>query len=151
MTTSKTKKFFATAAVGGTLLAGSLGASWILPSAVANAAPATASPATVKQALAKHPALRHFGRVEFRVAAKTIGVKPTDLRADLKSGQSIAEVANSKGVPVDSVVNAIVTDSTAKINDAVSHGHLSQTRATKIEGELPQWVTTLVNAHLGSL
>ena len=40
MTTSKTKKFLASAAVGGTLLAGSLGVSWIAPSAVANAAPA---------------------------------------------------------------------------------------------------------------
>ena len=78
-------------------------------------------------------------------------MKPTELRADLKAGQSVADVANTKGVPVDNVVNAIVTDSTAKINNAVSHGLLSQDRATKIEARLPQWVTTLVNAHRGAM
>jgi hypothetical protein len=81
------------------------------------------------------------------VAADTIGVKPVDLRADVKGGQSVADVATAKSVSVDTVVNAVVNDATAKIDQAVANGKLSQDRATKIEAKLPAIVTKAVNAH----
>ena len=46
-----------------------------------------------------------------------------------------------------SVVDAVVKDSTAKIDQAVAAGKLTQARATTIEAKLPARVTKVVDAH----
>jgi len=104
---------------------------------------ATSAPA----AKTTHPKLRRLRHHEFVVAANTIGVKPAELRSDLKAGQSVADVATAKGVSVDTVVNAVVKDTSAKIDQAVSNGKLTQARADAFKAKLPALVTKLVNAH----
>ena len=144
MTLSRTKKFVATATIGAGLLAGSLGVAAMVPG-VANAATPTTS--TAPAAKTAHPKLRHLRHHEFKVAADTIGVKPAELRSDIKGGQSVADVASAKGVSVDTVVNALVNDASAKIDQAVTNGKLTQAQADAAKAKLPTLVTKLVNAH----
>jgi len=144
MTITRTKKFIATATVGAGLLAGSLGLATMVPG-VANAATPTTSSAPA--AKTGHPALRRLRHHEFVVAANTIGVKPAELRSDIKAGQSVADVATAKGVSVDTVVNAVVTDASAKIDQAVTNGKLTQAKADTAKAKLPALVTKAVNAH----
>ena len=144
MAITRTKKFIATATVGAGLLAGSLGVATMVPG-VANAATPTTSSAPAAQAA--HPKLRHLRHHEFKVAADTIGVKPAELRSDIKGGQSVADVASAKGVSVDTVVNAVVNDASAKIDQAVTNGKLTQAQADAAKAKLPTVVTKLVNAH----
>ena len=145
MKITKTNKFVAGAVVGAGLLAGSLGLA-SLDVGVANAATPTTSAAPAADH-AGHPLLRRLRHYEFKVAADTIGVKPAELRSDLKAGQSVADVAGSKGVSVDTVVNAVVKDASAKIDQAVTNGKLTQAQADAAKAKLPAQVTKLVNAH----
>ncbi|MEA3020984.1 MAG: hypothetical protein QOI47_2508 [Actinomycetota bacterium] len=84
-------------------------------------------------------------RVELPVAATALGITPAQLRAALVSGQSIAQVATAHGVPLQTVIDAIVADLSAKIDAQVAAGHLTAARATVMKEKLGDRVTTFVN------
>ena len=75
------------------------------------------------------------------MAADKIGVDPKDLIAALRNGQSIADVANSKGVNPSDVVTAIVDAGNQRIDQAVSNGHLQQDRPTRSRPSFLSWRT----------
>lgn len=77
--------------------------------------------------------------------AKSLGISTQDLLKDLGSGKSIADIAKSKGADLNTIINSLVTDATAKINAALKDGHLSQDQATKIESNLKDMITKMVN------
>jgi spermidine/putrescine-binding protein len=139
-------KIIATTTIAAGLLVGSLGLAAVVPAGVASAQTATTQAAN-PSANTGHPFLRKVRHAEYKVAADTIGVNPAELRADLKGGRSVADVATTKGVSVDTVVNAVVNDATTKIDQAVTNGKLSQDQATKLEANLPAIFTRVVNAH----
>jgi len=143
------KSLIATVALGTSLAIGAVGITAALPAvAGAQTAPTTQSaPAT--PAKGGHKALKALRHHEFKVAADTIGVTPAELRADIKNGQSVAEVAASKNVPVDTVITAVVNDASAKIDKAVTNGKLTQEKADAMKAKLTDRVTKLVNAHKG--
>lgn len=91
-----------------------------------------------------------FGvRVEpFQAAAKFLGIGEQDLRTQLRSGKSLAQVAQAAGKSKDALVQAIVADETTKIDQAVKDGKLTADQATKIKSDLTQRVTDLVD-HVG--
>ena len=60
-----------------------------------------------------------------------------DLRTDLRDGQSIAQVAQSKNVDPKTVVDAIVKAGDAKIDSLASSGKISAERAAKMKDRLP--------------
>ena len=72
------------------------------------------------------------------VSAKTIGISVDDLRAAIKSGQSVAEVATAHNVDPTTVVNAIVAAGTARIDKAVANHHLTAAQAAKLKAALPE-------------
>jgi len=82
-------------------------------------------------------------------AAKTIGIPVDELRADFKAGQSIAEVATSKGVDAKAVVDGWVTAADTRIDKAVTDGKLTQNQADKAKAKVPTIADKLVNAHKG--
>ncbi len=143
MTITRTKKFIASATIGAGLLAGSLGVATMVPGVASAATPTTSSAPVGKTA---HPLLRRLRHRELKVAADTIGVKPAALGSDIKAGQSIADVATANGVSVDSVVNAVVSDASARIDQA-TNGKLTQAKADALKANLPAFATKLVNAH----
>ena len=77
--------------------------------------------------------------------AKDIGVTPQDLKTELKSGKSLADVAGEHNVSSQTLVNDLVTAAEAKVNAAVSANKMTSTTAGKINAALPARVTKLVN------
>jgi hypothetical protein len=80
--------------------------------------------------------------------AKALHLSTPDLIKDLANGQSIAAIAKTKGVDVNTLITTLVNDATATINSAVKAGHLSSAQASKLEANLPAEITKLVNGSL---
>ncbi|MEY2458407.1 MAG: hypothetical protein QOG30_237 [Acidimicrobiaceae bacterium] len=80
-----------------------------------------------------------------QVSADTIHVSVDDLKAALKSGQSVADVANAHSVNPSDVITAIVNAGTTKIDQAVTDGKLTQERADKLKSKLPELADKFVN------
>lgn len=79
------------------------------------------------------------------VAAKTIGVSTTVLVQDLRSGQSIADVAKSKNVSVQTVTDALTADATKRIDAAAKSGRITQVQATTLKSNLASRIAAFVN------
>jgi transposase-like protein len=98
-----------------------------------------------------HPrrlARRQATRGALEVAADTLHVDQKDLVTELRSGKSIADVANEHHVAPQTVIDAIVNAAKARIATAVQNGKLTQDRADKLEARLPQLADKLVNGHV---
>jgi len=83
-------------------------------------------------------------RSSLDTVAKALGVSTADLRTALATGQSIADVAKSKHVDVNTLIGTLVTDAKSKIDSAVKAGDLSQDMANKIESNLQSTITSAV-------
>ena len=123
-------------------------------------AQSTTSEATTTTAAPNRGAMphgaRHFGRgpgfsrgAEGAVVAKAIGISETELRDQLRSGKTIAEVAKAKGVDVQKVIDALVADASRRIDQAVTDKHITAERAASLKAELEDRITHVVNEGLG--
>jgi len=79
------------------------------------------------------------------VAANTIGVQPSDLANELKSGKSVADVATAHNVDPQTVVQAIVDAGNKKVDEAVTNGKLTSAQGDKIKSHLSDAATKFVN------
>jgi hypothetical protein len=77
--------------------------------------------------------------------AHALGMSTDDLAAQLRTGKSIAQVASDKGVDVNTVINAIVTDKSAAIDAAVTAGKITKAEGDAQKADLEQHVTDMVN------
>jgi len=93
--------------------------------------------------------LRGHAHDEFTVAATAIGVPSSELRDAFQQGQSIAEIATAHTTNVDTVINAIDTDLTAQLHQAVREDTVSEHDARDIETITHRWATRLVHGHRG--
>lgn len=71
-------------------------------------------------------------------AADAIGITFDELRAELQSGDSIADVAGEQGVTLDAVKAAITAGPEAKLDEAVANGRITQERADKALARLTE-------------
>ena len=94
-----------------------------------------------------YPVLRQLARGQFEVAAGVIGTSSSDVRVEFANGRSIAEIATAHGVPVETVIAAVVADASATLDRAVTDGRTTRIAAERFKGRLPQWATRLVNRH----
>ncbi len=97
-----------------------------------------------KGAFARRPRALIGGGM-LKVAADKIGVAPKDLIQARRNGQSIADVANSKGVNPDDVVKAIVDAGNQRIDQAVSNHNLAQDKLDALKAKLPDLANKFVN------
>jgi transposase-like protein len=141
------KKLIAPLVIGGVLLGGvaSAGvAAAATPAATASAAaPTHAGKHALRAWLRAHR--RELRRDGIAISAKTIGVTPKALVAELRSGQSIAAVAGAHGVSAQTVVNALSSAADTKIGQAVTDHKLTSAQAATIEAALPGYLTKAVN------
>ena len=79
-------------------------------------------------------------------AAGAIGIEPKDLVAELKAGKSIAEVAAEHCVPLDDVKAQITSDATARLDELVANGKLTQERADTMLQKLTDNLDRILNA-----
>lgn len=83
----------------------------------------------------------------FEAAAKALGISTDDLMSALRDGKSIADVAKEKGVDVQKVIDALVTEAKAKLDQAVEDGKLTQDRADEMATHLTERITAMVNGE----
>jgi hypothetical protein len=78
-------------------------------------------------------------------AAKALNMTTDQLRAALKEGKSLADVAKAQKVSVDSLVKAMVAAAQDQLAAAVKAGHLTQAQADAMKSSLTQRITDAVN------
>ena len=96
------------------------------------------------------PGFGHRAEVFMKVdlletAATYLGIRTADLRTQLQSGKTLADVAAAtSGKTKDGLVAAIVASETAQIDKAVADGKLTADQAAKIKTGLTERVTQMV-------
>jgi len=78
------------------------------------------------------------------ISASTIGVTPQTLVAELKTGRSIAQVADEHHVDPSTVVTALSVAADAKVAQAVAQHKLTRAQADRIDARLPIAITGIV-------
>jgi polyhydroxyalkanoate synthesis regulator phasin len=81
------------------------------------------------------------------VAAESLGIDEDDLRAALRDGRTIAEIAEEQGVAVEDVVDDIVAAQRERVDEAVADGRLTQEAADEILAGAEARVTARVNGE----
>jgi polyhydroxyalkanoate synthesis regulator phasin len=79
------------------------------------------------------------------VVATTLGITTDEVRTALESGQTIADLAVSKGKTAQDVIDAVVAEATTKITAEVTAGKLTQDQADKLIAGLTKVTTDFVN------
>ncbi len=103
---------------------------------------------------AARPAHDHHGGPGFRggpgnleAAATAIGITVDELRTALQGGQSLADVAQSKGVDPGKVVDALVADMQARIAEKVASGRVTQEQADEMLASVNERTQAFVNGE----
>jgi hypothetical protein len=93
-----------------------------------------------------HRGFGHFGFIgRLESAAGYIGITEAQLRTELESGKSLAQVATAHGKSVDGLIRALVAAAKDKLDSAVSAGHLTKAQETEMLGVLKDRITSAVN------
>jgi len=64
--------------------------------------------------------------------AEVLGTDAQSLGEQLRSGQTLADIADANGVDTQSVVDAIVSGMETRIQEGVDNGHIDQTKADEM-------------------
>jgi hypothetical protein len=80
-------------------------------------------------------------------AAAYLGLSEDELRAQLESGKSLADVATAKGKSVDGLVDALVADAKKHLDEEVAEGHLTKSQAEQMLSRLEDGIRAIVNGE----
>ncbi len=83
-------------------------------------------------------------------AATALGMEKDELRDELRSGKTLAEVAADKGVDVQVVIDALAAEAKAHLDQKVADGDMTQEEADERLAELTERITDRVNNGDGS-
>ncbi|MBI2829837.1 MAG: hypothetical protein HYX81_01615 [Chloroflexi bacterium] len=75
----------------------------------------------------------------------TLGLTPAEIEAQLAQGKSLVEIAATKSVTEDQLVQAILAQAKANLEQAVQAGYLNQEQATQQLTWLEQFIRQAVN------
>ena len=78
-------------------------------------------------------------------AATALNMTADELRTELEGGKTIAQVAGEKGVDVQTVIDAMVADASAKLDQAVADGKLTADEAAERKADLATHIADFVN------
>jgi len=98
----------------------------------------------------RHWRARALGGI-VKSVAETLNMTPREIVQDLRQGQSLAEIAQAKGVSIDTLKSAIVDAAKEKLDQAVADGKLTQDQADKIMTRLTDNIDKIVNWKRGGL
>ena len=85
------------------------------------------------------------GGAGIEIAAQALGMTADELHTALKGGQTLAQVAESKGVNVQVIVDALVASATNHINQKVASGEITQAQSDEKLANVTDRVTERVN------
>ncbi|MHB1244409.1 MAG: hypothetical protein ACYC1P_13570 [Gaiellaceae bacterium] len=90
----------------------------------------------------------HMGNgMALDAAASFLGVTEAELRSELQSGKTLAEVAKAEGKTVDGLVDALVTAATKRLDEAVADGRLTKAERDEIVASLEERTTAMANGE----
>jgi hypothetical protein len=93
-----------------------------------------------------HFGFGHFGF--FRVLSATadyLGLTESQLRSQLESGKSLAQVASAQGKSASGLIDALLSAAKQRADSAVAAGRLTQAQENDLLGVLRDRITNLVN------
>ena len=91
----------------------------------------------------------HFGHFEkLETAASYLGLGEAELRKQLADGKTLAEIAKAEGKSVDGLVQALVQDTKARLDQAVAARKLTRAQADELAEGLEGRITDLVTGEL---
>ncbi|MFC4302239.1 hypothetical protein [Cohnella boryungensis] len=86
-----------------------------------------------------------IGAADLSASAKALGLSEEELKEQLKAGETLAELAASKGVDVQTLIDAQAAAMTTRINEAVKSGKLTQEQADKQLEKVAEAAESVVN------
>lgn len=86
---------------------------------------------------------------DLTTAASYFGLSEADLRTQLESGKTLAQIAVDRGKAVDGLIKALVAAKTAEVDAAVAAGRLTEAQKQTILSDLKQRITDRVNRTPG--
>jgi len=90
-----------------------------------------------------------FGRgIHLETTAAAIGIDAATLREALRSGETIAEVADANNVESQTVIDAVIAEMNANLDHAIEDGKLTTERADEIRADAPDRIASMVNGEL---
>jgi hypothetical protein len=87
---------------------------------------------------------RAFGGLD--AAATYLGLTEAQLRSELESGKTLAQVAQAHGKSVSGLVDALVADAKKQLDAAVAAGRLTKAQETQLLNGLHDRITNRVNS-----
>jgi AraC-like DNA-binding protein len=87
---------------------------------------------------------RAFDRLD--AAATYLGLTEAQLRSELESGKTLAQVAQAHGKSVSGLVDALVADAKKELDAAVAAGRLTKAQETQMLNSLRDRITNRVNS-----
>jgi uncharacterized protein YidB (DUF937 family) len=87
----------------------------------------------------------HFGGLD--PAAAYLGLTEEQLRTELESGKTLAQVAQAHGKSITGLVDALVADVKKHVDAAVADGRLTQAQANELLNGLRDRITSRVNSR----
>ena len=76
--------------------------------------------------------------------AEVIGIDPDALKAELKAGKSLAEVAQAHGKTTDQLVAGLLARAKNRVDEAVANGKITAEQGQKILDRLAERLPTIV-------
>jgi hypothetical protein len=99
------------------------------------------------------PGMKHHGfghrLADLDVAAGYLGISEDALRASLREGSTLAEIAEEKGKSVEGLKDALVAAAKADLAEAVEDGRITEAQRNEILADLPDRIDDLVDGELG--
>lgn len=80
--------------------------------------------------------------------AETLEIEKQDLIVELKSGKTLAEVAQENGVDVDEFIGALVAEADERIDEAVQRGRLTEEEADEKLSSVEDRISALIDQVL---
>jgi hypothetical protein len=81
-------------------------------------------------------------------AADYLGLSESELRTQLASGKTLADIAKAQGKSVDGLVSALLADVKTKLDAAVAAGRITEAQADQVLADAKQRITDMVNGTM---
>jgi hypothetical protein len=90
------------------------------------------------------------GPMALDAAAKALGLTTQELATQLQNGSTIAQIAKTKHVDVNKVIDAMSAEVNARIDQAQTNGRISKTQADAMKTKTKEAITRMVNNGMPS-
>ena len=79
--------------------------------------------------------------------ASQLGTNAEDLKAALKDGQSIADIAAANGVDLQGIIDSMVDQANARIDEAVANERIDADKAAELKANVEERITARLNGE----